>query len=90
MAVQPTTPDPRRAYFTPWQRLFRGYGPLAAFAALLVVMALLVPTKVHNSNVVAGANGYGAGSPSGPTASGATARVSSNQISSSNWPGRLA
>src|SRR5260370_23180747 len=73
MAVQPTPSDQPRAYFTPWQRLFRGYGPLAAFAALLVIMALLVPTKVHSSNVVAGANGYSAGSPSGQAAGGATA-----------------
>ena len=37
--------NPPRTYFSVWQRLFRGYGPLAVFALLLLLMSVLVPTK---------------------------------------------
>src|SRR5580704_12359076 len=65
---RPITPDsnPPRTYFSVWQRLFRGYGPLAVFAILLVVMALLVPSKVPSSSGNLGQNSnLAAGSGSG-------------------------
>jgi hypothetical protein len=65
---RPTTPDsnPPRTYFSVWQRLFRGYGPLAVFAILLVVMALLVPSKVPGSTGNLGQNsGLAAGTSNG-------------------------
>src|SRR3954454_5212647 len=40
MATAPVTPT-----FTVSQRLLRGYGPLAVFAVLLLLMSLLVPSK---------------------------------------------
>ena len=44
MAV-PEGPRPPRGSFQVNQRVLRGYGPLAVLAALLVIMALLVPSK---------------------------------------------
>ena len=35
-----------------WQRVLRGYGPLAALVVLLVLMSILVPTKVPKDNTV--------------------------------------
>ena len=40
--------QPPRGYFSVWQRLLRGYGPLAVFAILLVLMSLIVPSKVQS------------------------------------------
>jgi len=50
MAVSTSRPDAPsgavpRTYFSIWQRLLRGYAPLAVFAVLLVLMSLLVPSK---------------------------------------------
>ena len=79
---RPTAPDsnPPRTYFSVWQRLLRGYGPLAVFAVLLVVMALLVPSKVPSSSAIglgqtntglnAGAAGTGAGTGNGTGTAG--------------------
>ncbi len=59
----PSTSPPSRPpqdYFSVWQRLFRGYGPLAMFAALVVVIALLVPSRVQKVSTTgnnAGGNG---------------------------------
>ncbi len=36
-----------RTYFAVWQRLLRGYGPLAGFVVVMIVMSLLVPSKVQ-------------------------------------------
>jgi hypothetical protein len=63
---------PPAGYFGISQRLLRGYGPAAVLAALLVVVALAVPSKVpkaasvsagsvqSNSNGLSAANGSGA------------------------------
>jgi hypothetical protein len=64
MAVQ-TGPssNPPNGYFSVWQRLLRGYGPLAVFAVLLLLMAVLVPSKSQNDTVSASDSGnYAAGS----------------------------
>jgi hypothetical protein len=39
--------DRPRPYFKVGQRLLRGYGPLAAFVVVMVVMSMLVPSKVQ-------------------------------------------
>lgn len=64
MATTPTTAssNPPREYFSVWQRLFRGYGPLAVFALLLVAMSVFVPTK---SPEEVGTDAFGGGSASG-------------------------
>ena len=46
--------NPPRTYFSVWQRLLRGYGPLAVFAVLLLMMSLLIPSKVQKSGVSTG------------------------------------
>ena len=62
--------NPPRNYFSVWQRLLRGYGPLAVFAILLLLMSLLVPTK---SPASVGTSGFGgSGSGTGSTGSGGT------------------
>ena len=67
--------NPPRTYFGVWQRLLRGYGPLAAFAVLLLLMSLLVPSKVQKTAKVASS---GATSGSGnATAGGAKATAGS-------------
>ncbi|HEY2815332.1 MAG TPA: hypothetical protein VGJ03_17860 [Acidimicrobiales bacterium] len=38
-----------------WQRVLRGYGPLAVLVVLLVMMSLLVPSKVQKTNSAAAA-----------------------------------
>src|SRR3954463_5153261 len=55
MATAPTQPT-----FTVSQRLLRGYGPLAVFAVLLLLMSLLVPSKSPTK-----VNAAGAGSDTG-------------------------
>jgi hypothetical protein len=50
MATAPAAPT-----FTVSQRLLRGYGPLAVFAALLLLMSLLVPSKSPAKVTAAGA-----------------------------------
>ena len=50
MAPPTSTPsNPPRTYFSVWQRLFRGYGPAAVLTVLIVLMALLVPSKIPDS-----------------------------------------
>jgi len=41
---------PPRGSFSVWQRLLRGYGPLAVLAALLALMSVLVPSKVQDGD----------------------------------------
>src|SRR5947209_5988083 len=55
MATAPASPT-----FTVSQRLLRGYGPLAVFAVLLLLMSLLVPSKSPTK-----VNAAGAGSDTG-------------------------
>ena len=45
MATTPLS-NPPRTYFSVWQRLLRGYGPLAVLAVMLLLMSILVPSKV--------------------------------------------
>jgi len=68
------TPEPRptpQGSFPVHNRLLRGYGPLAVLATMLVLMALLVPTKVPESQVSSsdtipsGGQGFAGGSSSG-------------------------
>jgi hypothetical protein len=53
LATRNTAPIVPRGSFSIWQRLLRGYGPLAGLAVLLLVMAVLVPTKSPDANVAA-------------------------------------
>jgi hypothetical protein len=55
-----------------WQRLLRGYGPLAVFALLLLLMSILVPTKSPDT-VGAGAFGPSAAPAGGSGGSGGAA-----------------
>jgi hypothetical protein len=68
----PPTGGPPRSYFTIGQRLFRGYGPLAIFAAILILMALLVPSKVPSSTGLGLTGSGGAGGSGGALGAGAT------------------
>ena len=46
-SANPTNlPMPPRGSFSVWQRLLRGYGPLAVLAVLLLLMSVFVPSKV--------------------------------------------
>ncbi len=52
--------NPPRGHFGVWQRLLRGYGPLAVFALLILLLSVLVPSKVQDDPVNASAgNGTG-------------------------------
>ncbi|HEX6394133.1 MAG TPA: hypothetical protein VFZ97_11875 [Acidimicrobiales bacterium] len=56
-------------------RLLRGYGPVAALAALVVIVALSVPSKVPTKRAVSTGPGNGASSQTfqgGPSAAGST------------------
>jgi len=91
---------PPTGYFSVWQRLFRGYGPVAILAALVVIVALAVPSKVPKTTNAAsvgtgsssgigsgntGSGGSGSGSGgSGATGSGKTASASSGSGSSTS------
>ena len=62
----------------PGQRLLRGYGPLAIFALMILLMSVLVPSKVPDQNVAAG----GTGSVStGTTGDGGTAVTGPETVS---------
>src|SRR3954447_3310229 len=69
-----TTPTPPRGSFSVSQRLLRGYGPLAVLIVLLMLMALLVPSKSPTRLNAAGvgAGEQDAGATDGTTADGAT------------------
>jgi hypothetical protein len=53
LAARNTAPIVPRGSFSVWQRLLRGYGPLAVLAVLLLIMAVLVPTKSPDATVAA-------------------------------------
>lgn len=56
------TPQPTpQGSFPVNKRILRGYGPLAVFAAMLVLMAMIVPTTVPNQQVSADGGTPGAG-----------------------------
>ena len=65
---------PPTGYFGVWQRLLRGYGPLALFAAFIVVLALAVPSRVPKTNTASSANA----SQSGPTVGNSPSATGSN------------
>ena len=72
--------NPPRTYFSVGQRLFRGYGPLAAFVVVLLLMSLLVPSKVQKTPAKVSTN-TGTGNnatTSGNGSSGATGVASSS------------
>ena len=48
MSAPVTDANPPRGHFSVWQRLFRGYGPLAVFALMILLLSVLVPSKVHD------------------------------------------
>ena len=56
--------NPPRGHFGVWQRLLRGYGPLAVFALMILLLSVLVPSKVQDDDVSA-ATGGGGGSTDG-------------------------
>ena len=65
--------NPPRTYFSVWQRLLRGYGPLAVLAALLLMVSLLIPSKVQSSGVsTTGSGRQGATAANGAKAGTAT------------------
>lgn len=65
-------------------RVLRGYGPLAVFAVMLVLMALLVPSRVPSTRPAVAAAGGGGGSgvaaSTGATASAPGAAVGSGNV----------
>ena len=87
-----TRPGPPPGSFTVFQRLFRGYGPMAVLVAVLVIVALFVPSRVPKTSTVAAAatGALSAGSPGGTgtaTATGATPGASGVAPSSAGSPG---
>jgi hypothetical protein len=61
--------NPPRGHFGVWQRLLRGYGPLAVFALMILLLSVLVPSKVQDDAVSATAgNGGGTGGALNPAA----------------------
>jgi len=53
------TTNPPRSYFDVWNRLFRGYGPLAVFIITLLLMSILIPSKVHSATPTAASGAKG-------------------------------
>jgi hypothetical protein len=66
MSAPTTDAAPPRGHFAVGQRLMRGYGPLAVFALMLLLMSLLVPSKVPDETVSAGAGSDGGSLEEGP------------------------
>jgi hypothetical protein len=50
MSAPVHSPAPPRGHFSIWQRLMRGYGPLAVFVLLLGLLSVIVPSKVPETN----------------------------------------
>ena len=65
-------PDRPRTYFAVGQRLLRGYGPLAGFVVVMIVMSMLVPSKVHKVSAAADNAAAEASDSSDTTVAGAT------------------
>ena len=62
MSVSTPEAAPPRGSFAIGQRLMRGYGPLAVFALMLLLMSVLVPSKVPDESALATGAGPGTGS----------------------------
>jgi len=60
----PTTSSPAPGVFHVGQRLMRGYGPLAVFALMILLISVLVPSKVPDKTALS-SSGSGSGSGSG-------------------------
>jgi hypothetical protein len=74
MAASPTPQPTPQGSFPINGRLLRGYGPLAVLAVMLVLMALLVPTRAPASQQVAsGGDGFTPSAGSGFSSDGGTA-----------------
>jgi hypothetical protein len=59
---------PPAGYFSIWQRLVRGYGPVAVLVVVMVLIAWLVPSRVPNTTAASVTAGHGlASGPSGDT-----------------------
>ncbi len=98
----PSSPPP--GYFSVFQRLFRGYGPMAVLVAVLVIVALFVPSRVPKAATVAagssgtlssgssGALSAGSGSPAGSSGSagGASSAGASTASAGSTTAGTAA
>ena len=56
MSAPVLSSDPPRGYFSVWQRLLRGYGPLAVFALMILLLSVLVPSKVPDEADAASAD----------------------------------
>lgn len=56
-----TTSEPPRGYFSVWQRLMRGYGPLAVFALMILLLSVLVPSKVPGDDTELASGDVGTG-----------------------------
>src|SRR3954451_25458778 len=70
-----TTSTPPRGSFSVSQRVLRGYGPLAVFAILMLLMAILVPSKSPTRLAAGGVDASGnqdAGALDSGVADGAT------------------
>jgi hypothetical protein len=68
--MTPPTNSPRPDWFTVSQRIMRGYGPLAVFALMILLMSVLVPSKVpgQSESLAAGAgSGFTAETGNGST-----------------------
>jgi hypothetical protein len=85
---------PPTGYFGIAQRLFRGYGPVAVLAALLVLVAVAVPSKVPKSTSVSAnapsgqsAVGSGGSNPAGSTGSSPAASSSATAVGPSSGSG---
>jgi len=84
--------NPPRTYFSVWQRLFRGYGPLAILALMLLLMALLIPSKVQKVRTASNPSTPNAttNNPTGTTVPGAATPGAPGTPGASGTPGAAA
>ena len=77
-----------RGAFQVNQRLLRGYGPLAVLAAMLIVMALLVPSKPQEVREVTTSSGDDNGPSAGGNSDAPTDTVVPGQVASGGGTGQ--
>lgn len=70
MSAPATDPRPPGGHFNVSQRLMRGYGPLAVFALMLLLMSVLVPSKVPDKASLSTSSGSAQGNGSASAAKG--------------------
>ncbi|MDP1806057.1 MAG: hypothetical protein Q8K72_12880, partial [Acidimicrobiales bacterium] len=76
MSTPVVSSDPPRGYFSVWQRLMRGYGPLAVFALMILLLSVLVPSKVPETAASTGGpttDGTDGFAPTGPVSTAGAA-----------------